>query len=54
MGHAPCAACAGKPFAAFPTDVWALGVTMYACAFGKLPFWGDNPLELNRSIVEDE
>ena len=44
----------GAPFEAFPTDVWALGVTMYACIFGSLPFWGDNPLQLNKAICEDE
>lgn len=28
-----------------PIDVWAFGVTLYACVFGKLPYW-----PINRSV----
>eukprot|EP01061_Rhynchopus_euleeides_P014514 TRINITY_DN25124_c0_g2_i1.p1 TRINITY_DN25124_c0_g2~~TRINITY_DN25124_c0_g2_i1.p1 ORF type:complete len:646 (+),score=214.71 TRINITY_DN25124_c0_g2_i1:227-2164(+) len=35
-------------------DIWALGVTFYAMAFGKLPFNGVNYMELCKSVLENE
>lgn len=31
--------CLGKPFHAFPADIWALGVSLYLMIFGHLPFF---------------
>ena len=34
-------------------DLWALGVTLFFLLFNRLPFKGDTPLQLTRSIVND-
>lgn len=31
--------CTGEPYRAKPSDVWALGVSLYSMIFGKLPFF---------------
>lgn len=37
-----------------PLDVWAMGVTLYAFAFGKLPFSAPSAIKLFESIRDDE
>ena len=41
-------------FSGKAADVWALGITLYAMTFNKLPFDGENENELFRAIREDE
>ena len=41
----------GGPHSPFPLDLWSLGVSIYACMFGRLPFNGPN---LEKSILEEE
>jgi len=35
-------------------DVWALGVTLYAMLYNKVPFWGESELELMDNIMTQE
>ena len=37
-----------------PTDVWSLGITFYAFIFLKVPFFGNNLLEIIESIKTQE
>ncbi len=40
-----------------PLDIWALGVTTYLLAFNKLPFVGDNSLDVSgllEKILKEE
>lgn len=41
-----------KPFDPMKNDIWALGITVYSIASGKLPFNGNTPQEIIRSIRE--
>ena len=41
-------------FSGKAADVWALGISLYAMTFLKLPFDSDNENELFRYIREDE
>jgi serine/threonine protein kinase len=41
-------------FSARKADVWALGVTLYMCIFGCMPFEGSTLHELYRAVQEDE
>ena len=43
-----------KEFSGIKADIWALGVTLYAMTFNKMPFWADNELELGNVIMTDE
>eukprot|EP00760_Papus_ankaliazontas_P009176 PhM_4_TR13977/c4_g7_i3/m.15593/K07359/CAMKK2; calcium/calmodulin-dependent protein kinase kinase 2 len=52
MFHAP-EVVQGVPFHGKATDVWALGVTMYMCVYGKSPFRSGNLMELQESIATD-
>ncbi len=36
------------------SDVWALGVMLWQCVCGKLPFRGKGPMEIMRRISDDE
>lgn len=40
----------GEAFDPFAVDMWALGVTLFACAFGALPFDGDQPADVYDAI----
>jgi [calcium/calmodulin-dependent protein kinase] kinase len=31
-------------------DIWAAGVTLYCFVYGKLPFIGENIIEMNKKI----
>lgn len=37
-----------------PMDIWALGVSIYCCLFGKLPFEGANENEMKENIKNQE
>jgi len=41
-------------YAPKPLDVWALGVSLFAFMFGRLPFFGDTEHEMETSIRHDE
>ncbi len=41
-------------FSARKADVWALGVTLYMCMFGCMPFRGSTLPELYRAVQEEE
>lgn len=43
-----------KEFSGIKADVWALGVTLFAITYNKMPFWADNELELGNVILKDE
>lgn len=43
-----------KEFSGVKADVWALGVTLFAMTYNKMPFWADNELELGNVILKDE
>ncbi|CCI42902.1 unnamed protein product [Albugo candida] len=40
----------GGGYSAYAADVWALGVTLYALVFGKIPFYDANMIELFKLI----
>jgi len=37
-----------------PMDIWALGVSIYCCVFGKLPFPGETENDMIESIRNQE
>ena len=37
-------------FSGKAADVWALGVTLYAMLYNKVPFWGSTEFELMENI----
>ncbi len=43
-----------REFSGVKADMWALGVTLYAIVYNKMPFWADNELELANVIMKDE
>lgn len=43
-----------REFSGVKADNWALGVTLYAMTYNKMPFWADNELELGNVIMKDE
>jgi len=38
-------------YSGMKVDVWAAGVTMYYCLVGRIPFYADNRLELQRLVA---
>jgi len=49
-----CLSASDRKFCMFPTDVWALGVTIYQLKYGILPFWNDDEEILVHNIVHEE
>jgi len=43
-----------KEFSGVKADIWALGVTLYAMVYNKMPFWADSELELANVIMNEE
>jgi [calcium/calmodulin-dependent protein kinase] kinase len=43
-----------KEFSGVKADIWALGVTLFAMTYNKMPFWADSELELSNVILKDE
>ncbi len=46
--------CAGDEYDGFAADIWALGATLYFFIFGKVPFVGQNIIELYDNIAEKD
>jgi serine/threonine protein kinase len=46
-------ALSGDAYSGYAADIWALGVTLYALAYGTLPFGGNSILSLFDSIAND-
>lgn len=44
--------CSGESYSGYTTDVWALGVTLYCCVYGRVPWMSkdNNPQELFEKI----
>lgn len=42
-----------EPIISFPTDIWAMGITLHCLLFGMLPFISDYELELFDKIVNE-
>jgi [calcium/calmodulin-dependent protein kinase] kinase len=47
-------ACKGGVYQGKPTDIFALGVTLYALVAGRMPFYANNTLGIYKSIMHDE
>eukprot|EP00999_Lentomonas_sp_LEN2_P000366 NODE_1368_length_888_cov_81.720105_g1322_i0.p1 GENE.NODE_1368_length_888_cov_81.720105_g1322_i0~~NODE_1368_length_888_cov_81.720105_g1322_i0.p1 ORF type:complete len:289 (-),score=72.18 NODE_1368_length_888_cov_81.720105_g1322_i0:22-768(-) len=47
-------ACSTGRSKGFPSDIWAMGVTLYCMAFGKLPFFGNSVGEIREKILNTE
>lgn len=43
-----------KEFSGVKADVWALGVTLFAMTYNKMPFWADSELDLSNVILKEE
>lgn len=43
-----------KKFGGRATDIWALGVTIYAMIYNELPFYADTDMKLLEVINQDE
>eukprot|EP00762_Andalucia_godoyi_P006692 ANDGO_06219.mRNA.1 putative serine/threonine-protein kinase DDB_G0279405 len=43
-------ACKGGTYQGRPTDIWALGVTVFALLVGRLPFYGNNTMAIYKAI----
>jgi len=43
-----------KKFSGVKADIWALGITLYAIVYNKMPFWADSELELGNVIMTEE
>lgn len=37
-----------------PADIWACGVTLFACLFGVMPFNSEDPSTLREQIMNDD
>jgi thiamine kinase-like enzyme len=44
----------GRPVNGEMQDIWAFGITLYAMAFGRLPFFAVNYNDLSRLVMESE
>ena len=45
---------ASRPFSGYAADMWAVGVSLFACIFGILPFYASEPLDLFNLIARGE
>ncbi|CAI2374789.1 unnamed protein product [Moneuplotes crassus] len=43
-----------KEFSGVKADIWALGVTLFAMTYNKMPFWADSELELANVIMKED
>lgn len=41
-----------REFSGVKIDTWALGVTLFALTFNKMPFWADSEIELGNVIMK--
>lgn len=46
--------CAQGPYSGYATDMWAVGICLFAMVFGTLPFTGSNPIDLFSCIQNSE
>ena len=44
----------GEPYSGYLSDIWALGITLYALNFQTLPFFAEIPAELQSEILAGE
>jgi 5'-AMP-activated protein kinase catalytic alpha subunit len=44
----------GKPYNGLKSDVWSVGIILYAMCFGYLPFDNPNTAQLYKSISDGE
>lgn len=43
-----------KSYSGRAADIWALGISLFAFTYNKLPFWGDNDMAIIETIINSE
>jgi len=43
-----------KTYAGKPADIWALGISLYAFTFNKLPWYSESSLEIQELVTKTE